>query len=73
MPDENKYVLRHEWVKSNGDIYEKINENDKNIKEIGELKRKLRRKPPYNGKPTKLKRDQLQYQRFNQSYDQRRK
>ena len=56
MPDENNYVLRHEWFKSNGDIYEKINENDKkNIKEIGELKRKLRRKPLYNGKPTKLK------------------
>ncbi|BAE05646.1 hypothetical protein [Staphylococcus haemolyticus] len=42
MPDENNYVLRHEWVKSNGDIYEKINENDKkNIKEIGELKTKI--------------------------------
>ena len=44
MPDENNYVLRHEWVKSNGDIYEKINENDKkNIKEIGELKTKIER------------------------------
>ena len=65
MPDENKYVLRHEWVKSNGDIYEKINENDKkNIKEIGELKRKLRHKQHYNGKPMRLKRDQLQYQKI---------
>ena len=23
MPDENKYVLRHEWIDSNGKIYEK--------------------------------------------------
>lgn len=28
MTDENKYVLRHEWVDSNGKIYEKINQNE---------------------------------------------
>ncbi|WP_449126462.1 hypothetical protein [Staphylococcus chromogenes] len=29
MPDENKYVLRHEWENARGKIYEKINENDR--------------------------------------------
>ncbi|ARM68526.1 hypothetical protein MKS65_00520 [Staphylococcus haemolyticus] len=42
MPDENKYVLRHEWIDSNGKIYEKINENDrKNIEALSELKTKV--------------------------------
>lgn len=42
MPEENKYVLRHEWIESNGKIYEKINENDrKNIKALSELKTKV--------------------------------
>ncbi|NHM92489.1 MULTISPECIES: hypothetical protein [Staphylococcus] len=29
MPDENRYVLRHEWENARGKIYEKINENDR--------------------------------------------
>lgn len=29
MPDENKFVLRHEWESARGKIYEKINENDR--------------------------------------------
>ncbi|REH80020.1 hypothetical protein [Staphylococcus felis] len=29
MSEENKYVLRHEWEKSRGNIYKKINENDR--------------------------------------------
>lgn len=29
MPDENKFVLRHEWECARGKIYEKINENDR--------------------------------------------
>ncbi|MDT0670678.1 hypothetical protein [Staphylococcus chromogenes] len=29
MPDENRYVLRHEWENAKGKIYEKINENDR--------------------------------------------
>lgn len=42
MPDENNYVLRHEWIDSNGKIYEKINENDrKNIEALSELKTKV--------------------------------
>ena len=42
MPEESKYVLRHEWIESNGKIYEKINENDrKNIKALSELKTKV--------------------------------
>ena len=35
-------MLRHEWIESNGKIYEKINENDrKNIKALSELKTKV--------------------------------
>ncbi|MDU4110472.1 MAG: hypothetical protein E7H74_25185, partial [Escherichia coli] len=42
MPEENKYVLRHEWIEGNGKIYEKINENDrKNIEAISDLKTKI--------------------------------
>ncbi|MDT0739721.1 hypothetical protein [Staphylococcus chromogenes] len=29
MPDENKFVLRHEWESARGKIYEKINKNDR--------------------------------------------
>lgn len=42
MPEENNYVLRHEWIESNGKIYEKINENDrKNIEALSDLKTKV--------------------------------
>lgn len=42
MPEENNYVLRHEWIQSNGKIYEKINENDrKNIEALSDLKTKV--------------------------------
>ncbi|KAA2274661.1 MULTISPECIES: hypothetical protein [unclassified Staphylococcus] len=42
MPEESKYVLRHEWMSSNGEIYKKINENDKkNIEALSDLKTKV--------------------------------
>lgn len=42
MPEENNYVLRHEWLESNGKIYERINENDrKNIEALSDLKTKV--------------------------------
>ena len=28
MPEEDKYVLRHEWIDSNGKLREKINQNE---------------------------------------------
>lgn len=42
MPEESNYVLRHEWIESNGKIYEKINENDrKNIEALSDLRTKV--------------------------------
>ena len=41
---EDKYVLRHEWIDSNGKIREKINENEiRHTKEISELNNKVDR------------------------------
>ncbi|MDW3896872.1 hypothetical protein QI304_03540 [Staphylococcus saprophyticus] len=44
MTEENKYVLRHEWVDSNGKIYERMN-NDKieYNKQFSELNNKIDR------------------------------
>lgn len=42
MPEENKFVLRHEWVDSNGRIYEKINQNEiKYNEKFAELNTKI--------------------------------
>lgn len=44
LPEEDKYVLRHEWIDSNGKIREKINENEiRHTKEISELNNKVDR------------------------------
>lgn len=44
LPEEDKYVLRHEWVDSNGKIYERINQNEiKHNKEMSELNNKVDR------------------------------
>lgn len=42
MPEENKYVLRHEWIDGTGRIYEKINQNEiKYNKKFDELNTKI--------------------------------
>ena len=41
MPDENKYVLRHEWVKSNGDIYERLTKMIKEHQRNRRIKTKI--------------------------------
>lgn len=42
MPEESKYVLRHEWMDSNSEIHAKINENEKkSIQAISDLKTKV--------------------------------
>nr|WP_279390484.1 hypothetical protein [Staphylococcus sp. NRL 19/737] len=42
MLEEDKYVLRHEWERHNGKIYEKINQNEiKHNKEMSELNNKV--------------------------------
>ena len=44
MPEEDKYVLRHEWINGNSKLTEKINENEiKHNKEISELNNKVDR------------------------------
>lgn len=44
LPEEDKYVLRHEWIDSNGRLREKINQNEiKHTKEISELNNKVDR------------------------------
>lgn len=44
MPEEDKYVLRHEWIDSNGKIYERINQNEiKHNLEMSELNNKVDR------------------------------
>lgn len=42
LPEEDKYVLRHEWIKKNGDIYERINTDYKHHTEaLNTLKTKF--------------------------------
>lgn len=42
MPEENKYVLRHEWIDANGRIYGKINQNEiKYNEKFAELNTKI--------------------------------
>lgn len=42
MPEEDKYVLRREWMDSNSEIHAKINENEKkSIQAISDLKTKV--------------------------------
>lgn len=44
LPEEDKYVLRHEWINGNSKLTEKINENEiKHNKEISELNNKVDR------------------------------
>ncbi|WP_294582935.1 hypothetical protein [uncultured Staphylococcus sp.] len=42
MREENKFVLRHEWERGNGKIYERINADDrKHTEALGDLKAKV--------------------------------
>lgn len=44
MTEENKYVLRHEWVDSNGKIYERMNKDKIEYnKQFSELNNKIDR------------------------------
>lgn len=44
LPEEDKYVLRHEWIKKNGDIYERINADYKHHTEaLNTLKTRFER------------------------------
>lgn len=46
--EEDKYVLRTEWIQNTGKIYEKINENDrKHIEAYSTLDKRLENKQVY--------------------------